>query len=345
MNKNVTKLLAGAADDRVKPMVARASSMGYGYSQHTELIARTFRYDSDVKVQTGCFFNREVGDYFLDKLVNITGSTEQELIEMKQSFWKDCEYVVPNDVLHDTKKLMSLLEKMVESADSLTTILVFRVNTTHDIDITLTEIGNELLDKFYSIRFVVELSGIYEHFDFMEYPNTWSSDKEFALFSIIKYAYDLPNTEVGIVISVNTMNILHILDLIWFLKERLDIDIKFSISNIDIVPLESEIVDYINAQYTAFYNDYRKVWTDSDNSIKLLLAEISEDLNTTIDTDKMAMLQFKKDIVLQGDKQVQYWKDYFPELKRILEYADTLQITDTTVTLSNVEKKKKKVKK
>ena len=180
------------------------------------------------------FFNREVGDYFLDKLVNITGSTEQELIEMKQSFWKDCEYVVPNDVLHDTKKLMSLLEKMVESADSLTTILVFRVNTTHDIDITLTEIGNELLDKFYSIRFVVELSGIYEHFDFMEYPNTWSSDKEFALFSIIKYAYDLPNTEVGIVISVNTMNILHILDLIWFLKERLDIDIKFSISNIDI---------------------------------------------------------------------------------------------------------------
>lgn len=341
MNKIVTKLLASGADDRIKPMVARASSIGYTYSEHTELIARTFRYDSDVQVQTGCFFNREVGDYFLDKLVKITDSTEQELIELKQAFWRDREYVVPNDLLHDTKKLISALEQMVTSNDSITTILVFRVNTTHDIDITLTEIGNELLDQFYSIRFVVEVSGIYEHFDFIEYPNVWSSDKEFALFSIIKYAHALPNTEVGVVIAVNTMNILHILDLIWFLKERLDVDAEFSVSGVDVVPLEREIVDYIIAQYTAFYNDYRKVWADPNNSIKSLLATVGEELNATVDTDKMAVLQFKKDITLRGDKQTQYWKDYFPELKRILEYADTLQVADTNVTLSNVEKKKK----
>ena len=129
--------------------------------------------------------------------------------------------------------------------------------------------------------------------------------------------------------------------MIWFLKERLDVDAEFSVSGVDVVPLEREIVDYIIAQYTAFYNDYRKVWADSNNSIKSLLATVGEELNATVDTDKMAVLQFKKDITLRGDKQTQYWKDYFPELKRILEYADTLQVADTNVTLSNVEKKKK----
>lgn len=340
--KTMLKMLAGPAHDRMMAVVARPKSLGFNSdSEMTTIIARTFKLDEDLNIKLACYYNEFIGDYYLDKLVDITKKSADELVSMKQDFWNQREYIIEGTILHDYDRLHKKLQTLIETYTAYGTNLIFKINSVDELSLILTEISNEILNCFYSVKFDIEINGIYEHFNFMQYPNTWTSDKEYTIFSIIEKVQTLDAATYEISINVNMYNILHILDMIWFFTERLNSTIKFNINSIDLIPLDDNIAEYIKNQYSNFYNDYRKNWTDRNEVTNNTLNKIIEFLEEKQNNDKMAIYEFRKTITQLGEQQQQYWQDYFPELKKILDFVERSRTTEK-IKLQTVQKKRAK---
>lgn len=336
------KMLAGPAHDRMMAVVARPKSLGFNPdSEMTTIIARTFKLDDDLNIKLACYYNESIGDYYLDKLVDITKKSIDELVTMKKDFWSQNEYIIEGSILNDYDRLHKKLQTLTETYTAYGTNLIFKINSVDELSLILTEISNEILNCFYSVKFDIEINGIYEHFNFMQYPNTWTSDKEYTIFSIIEKVQTLDAATYEIGINVNMYNILHILDMMWFFTQRLNSSIKFNINSIDLIPLDDNIVEYIKNQYSNFYNDYRKNWTDRNEVTNRTLNKIIESLEEKQNNDNMAIYEFRKTITQLGEQQQQYWQDYFPELKKILDFVERLSTTEK-IKLQTVQKKRTK---
>jgi hypothetical protein len=340
--KTMLKMLAGPAHDRMMAVVARPKSLGVNSdSEMTTIIARTFKLDDDLNIKLACYYNERIGDYYLDKLVDITKKSIDELVTMKKDFWSQNEYIIEGSILNDYDRLHKKLQTLTETYTAYGTNLIFKINSVDELSLILTEISNEILNCFYSVKFDIEINGIYEHFNFMQYPNTWTSNKEYTIFSIIEKVQTLDAATYEIGINVNMYNILHILDMMWFFTERLNSSIKFNINSIDLIPLDDNIVEYIKNQYSNFYNDYRKNWTDRNEVTNRTLDKIIESLEEKQNNDNMAIYEFRKTITQLGEQQQQYWQDYFPELKKILDFVERSSTTEK-IKLQTVQKKRTK---
>jgi len=341
MNK-ISDMLSGGPHSRVMAIVSRPDSVGLTISEKTNIIARTFRLDNDNKVKLSCFYNKEVGDYFVDKMSKLTGKDKTQLRNEKDQFWSNQKYTISGDILNDKEILLEKLNELIKKHTSYGTILVFDINNAQDLNYVLTELPYEILNSFYEVKFNLRLTALYEHFNFIEYPNQWSSNKEYNIFSIIHFANELPFASVNIDVNLNMYNILHILDMIWFFRERIDSHVNFTVSNIDLIALDENLVQYIKNNYKNFYNDYRKLWEDQDNQIKNILDSIIDILSKNQNTDMMAIYNFKKMLTLKGEQQNQYWHDYFPELKKILDFLERSKSNDL-VKLQTTQKKRKNI--
>ena len=54
----------------------------------------------------------------------------------------------------------------------------------------------------------------------------------------------------------------------------------------------------------------------------------------------MAIYKFRKTITQIGEQQQQYWQDYFPELKKILDFVERSRATEN-IKLQTVQKKRR----
>jgi len=338
--KTMLKMLAGPAHDRMMAVVARPKSLGFDHEgEMTTIIARTFKLDEDPDIKLACYYNECIGDYYLDKLVDITGKSKDELVSMKQDFWNQREYIIEGGILNDYDLLHTKLQTLIATYTAYGTNLVFKINSVDELSLVLTEISDEMLNCFYSVKFDIEINGLYEHFNFMQYPNTWTSDKEYTIFSIIEKVQNLDAATYEINVNVNMYNVLHILDMMWFFTERLNSSVKFNINTIDVIPLDENIVEYIRNQYSNFYNDYRKHWADRNEVTNRILNKIVDALEEKQNIDGMAIYEFRKTITQIGEQQQQYWQDYFPELKKILDFVERSR-TNENIKLQTVQKKK-----
>lgn len=338
----ISEMLGGTSHNRAMAILSRPDSLGLSIPEKTTILARTFRLDTDNKVKLACFYNREVGDYYIEKISKITGKDLTQLHKEKIEFWKGQEYKISGDILNDTSETVNLLNTLIADFSSYGTILIFDINTASELNNALLEIPYEILNKFYEVRFNLNLNGIYEHFNFIEYPNNWTSNKEYNIFSIIQFAKEIPFATFNINVDLNMYNVLHVLDMIWFFRERINSHVSFTPHNINMLALDENLVQYIKNQYNNFYNDYRKLWEDENGQIKNLLDTVTDNLSEKQNTDKLAIYQFKKKLTLQGEQQNQYWQDYFPELNKIMDFLERSKSNDL-IKLKTTEKKRKHI--
>lgn len=202
--------------------------------------------------------------------------------------------------------------------------------------------------KFKEVNLGMSIDGIYEHFEHIRFPGKWSKvDK-----GVIKVDSDhrLKNTKASYTVTLSIMNVVHILDMIWWHKEQKYVRINPNIVvhnlyypkfyNIVNLPLEIKVI--IRNLYTQFINDIYKRWPDDSGwcrqvqqTLTSILTHMDSQEPDEQELPKLFKFQSNLDKIRKED-----WKTSLKDIAELLDYYMGMKLRKNNVTLAKTSKRK-----
>lgn len=200
---------------------------------------------------------------------------------------------------------------------------------------------------FKEVHIGMSIDGLYEHFEYIRNPGKWSAVEK----NLTKLDTDieLKNTTSTFTVTISIMNVLHILDMFWWIKEKRfnRIDQNIVTHNLywprfyNIQNLPKEVKLMISNSYRQFIDDIYKRWGNDIewcskteqtlNSILIHMNAKEEDLD-----------QFKGYFKRQDslDKlRNENWRESLKDIAKLLDYYTEMHTRKQNVKLAKTGKK------
>jgi hypothetical protein len=184
-----------------------------------------------------------------------------------------------------------------------------------------------LWSNFKSVNLGMSVDGIYEHFEYIRNPGKWSAAER--TIRKIDINPSLSNTKAAMSVTVSVMNVLHILDMQWWMKEQdwqrimptltlhnLYVPHEYNIQN-----LPEEMKFYITKRYIQFMNDITRCYPENYGfiyEVRTHFTSVLNHMNVKSDVNKW------NDFVNLSDRldkiRNENWKISLPELAILDDY-------------------------
>jgi len=240
-------------------------------------------------------------------------------------------------------KHRELLDFMIEEDVAKDIVLEYNTNMVGIPDSLYTQ-----WSKFKEVHLGMSIDGIYEHFEYIRHPGKWNKVNK----SIRKVDSDtrLKNTTASYTVTLSIMNVVHILDMIWWHKEQNynRVNPNVIIHNLyypkfyNIVNLPEPTKVIIKNLYADFINDIHKRWPTSVAWCKKVEATLTSIINH-MDSAEADPTELPKYIQRQEalDKhRSEDWNESLKGISDLLTYYRESQIRKSNVKLAKTLKRK-----
>lgn len=221
---------------------------------------------------------------------------------------------------------------------------------TLDYNTNMAGVPNAIFEQwkhFKEVNLGMSIDGIYEHFEYIRHPGKWSAVEKNMRRIDNEVGFD--NVKASITMTVSIMNVLHILDMQWWMKEqnwnRIDENIivhnLYGPVHLNTQNLSNEMKRYITDRYQKFLNDIKRRWTGDNawyNIVETRLNSILTHMNAVeqnLDNWKSFFYNIEKLDKIRKEN----WKTSLPEIYNMIEYCNGLEARKKNVKLVTAGKK------
>lgn len=190
--------------------------------------------------------------------------------------------------------------------------------------------------KFKEVNLGMSIDGIYEHFEYIRYPGKWST--AYKNLQRIDTDESLSNVKASITMTVSIYNVLHFLDMQWWVKEqnwnRIDHNIivhnLYGPRHLNTQNLSSDMKRYITERYTKFMDDTKERWPTENEWLWKLDTRTNSIL--THMNDKEQNVQDYNEFVKQSEAldkvRGENWKKSCPEVYQMIQHCEGKALRD-----------------
>lgn len=222
---------------------------------------------------------------------------------------------------------------------------------TLDYNTNMAGVPNAIFEQWKSFKLVnlgMSIDGIYEHFDFIRYPGKWDT-----AYKNLKRADDMntKNITACITMTVSIYNVLHFLDMQWWMREQnwkiIDPNIivhnLYGPKHLNTQNLPVEIKEYINNRYSQFLEDVKAQWPEEKdkgfvNLLEIRMNSILHHMNA-VEPDAglwdMFIEQTEKLDAIRGEN----WRESISEIWDLVEKYQGQELRKNNVQLATTSKK------
>lgn len=183
-----------------------------------------------------------------------------------------------------------------------------------------------LWKEFKSVNLGMSIDGIFEHFEYIRYPGKWSS----AYKNMVRIDSEEGFEKViaGVSLTLSIMNVLHVLDMQWWMLEQTweRIDPVITVHNLygppfyNIQNLTDEQKEYVKVRYEKFINDIKRRWPNAvehtdriEDKLKSVIRHMME-----IPQNKEDYIKFLSESKILDNARSQDWREVLPEIEEMI---------------------------
>lgn len=216
----------------------------------------------------------------------------------------------------------------------------------------MAAIPESMFDMWSNFKFVglgMSIDGIYEHFEYIRHPGKWKSVER----NMRRLDDDprLNNSLMHITLTLSIMNVLHILDMIWWLKEqKFDrIDKNIFVHNLygpeflNVQTLPEGMKTLIEERYSQFINDINKRWPHEkiwNNHTEKTLETILSHMKDKQGNEKI-WRQFLEFTNKMDDIRKEKWSTSLPEIAETFKRYNEIKQRKQKIELATANKRKR----
>ena len=240
-------------------------------------------------------------------------------------------------------KHRELLEYMIDQGVADKIILEYNTN--------MAGIPDDVFKKwsqFKEVHIGMSIDGIYEHFEHIRFPGKWKTVER----NLNKMDKDprLANTTTSFTMTLSIMNVIHVLDLIWWLKEQkyARINTNVVVHNLywpkfyNIQNLPNEVKVIVENLYKTFIDDMYKRWSKdiewcrhTEKTLESIIVHMNEKEPDEAEFQNFFKRQDALDKIRKED-----WRTSLKGIADILTYYTDLKKRAKNVKLENTGKRK-----
>jgi len=180
--------------------------------------------------------------------------------------------------------------------------------------------------EFKSVNLGMSIDGIFEHFEYIRYPGKWSS----AYKNMVRIDSEdgFERVIAGVSLTLSIMNVLHVLDMQWWMLEQTweRIDPVITVHNLygppfyNIQNLTDEQKEYVKVRYEKFINDIKRRWPNAvehtdriEDKLKSVIRHMME-----IPQNKEDYIKFLSESKILDNARSQDWREVLPEIEEMI---------------------------
>lgn len=297
------------------------------------------------------FYNRGIGEVTIDIDENGTASVKDSPFE-----WFN-----KTDLLGTVKESMPDIKRFYFTGGEPTInhthrqLLQYAIdegyakNITIDYNTNMAGVPNAIFEQwkeFKEVNLGMSIDGIFEHFEYIRYPGKWKT----AYKNITRVDNgDFSNLQASMTLTVSILNVLHLLDMQWWMKEQQWNNVDNSIivhnlygpAHLNIQNLPKDMKDYISDRYKRFLNDAKAKWPEDTRFLYLINQRLSSIISHMYDVDddpeqwKLFFHNTEKLDKVRGES----WKESLPEIEQMIKYCKAKESRKKDVKLATAGKK------
>jgi organic radical activating enzyme len=201
--------------------------------------------------------------------------------------------------------------------------------------------------EFKSVNLGMSIDGIFEHFEYIRYPGKWSS----AYKNMVRIDSEdgFERVIAGVSLTLSIMNVLHVLDMQWWMLEQSweRIDPVITIHNLygppfyNIQNLTDEQKEYVKVRYEKFINDIKRRWPSAvehtdriEEKLKSVVHHMME-----IPQNKEDYIKFLSESKILDNARSQDWRDVLPEIDEMIKLCTDKEQRKRNVKLATAGKR------
>lgn len=297
------------------------------------------------------FYNRGIGEVTID------------IDESGKATVKDSpfEWFDKTDLVSNVKESMPEIKRFYFTGGEPTInhthrkLLQFAIDEDYAKDIVLDYNTNmagvpnaifEQWKKFKEVNLGMSIDGIYEHFEYIRHPGKWKT----AYNNMTRIDNnEFTNLQASVTMTVSIMNVLHLLDMQWWMREQNWNTIAHSIivhnlygpTHLNTQNLPKSMKNYITERYNKFLEDIQKQWPDDAGFLNLVEQRLSSILHHMHAVDdnpdewKSFFYHTEKLDKIRGEN----WKESLPEIEQMIRYCIAKDSRKNDVKLATAGKK------
>lgn len=226
-------------------------------------------------------------------------------------------------------------------------------NITLDYNSNMAGVPSRIFEQwkhFKKVGLGMSIDGIYEHFEYIRHPGKWSVVEK--NLRRIENEPGFEHVSASFTLTLSIMNVLHVLDMIWWMREQnwKRIDEAIVIHNLygpgyfNIQNLPKGAKYYIRDRYEQFIGAMNRKWSQNNEQVakgyiieKRLRAVLehmwAEEQNTT-EWEKWFTETARYD-----KHRKENWKDTFPEIVEMLKTVNDRDARKQSIELTTANKK------
>jgi MoaA/NifB/PqqE/SkfB family radical SAM enzyme len=196
----------------------------------------------------------------------------------------------------------------------------------------------------------MSIDGIYEHFEYIRNPGKWKTVEKNLRRIDSEEGFD--RVDAGITLTLSTMNVLHVLDMLWWHREQdfkrinpaMVIHNLYGPDHFNIQNLPHEAKLYVKERYQKFMIDYKNRW--SENELQTGHTHIvMQRLNAVLDhmfaqeQNEAHWNNLFTEFSRYDKHRKENWKETFPEIVEMLRIINDRKTRKQKVKLTTAGKK------
>ena len=200
--------------------------------------------------------------------------------------------------------------------------------------------------EFKEVNLGMSIDGIYEHFEYIRYPGKWNT--AYKNMKRIDNS-EFTNLKASVTMTVSIMNVLHLLDMQWWMREQNwnTINSNIIVHNLygpdylNTQNIPKSMKSYINNRYRKFYVDIRKKWPDDNAWISLTetrLEAVLTHMNSVEDDPSQWKTFFASGNKLDEIRK-ENWKESLEDIYKMVQFCTAKEMRKKDVKLATTGKR------
>lgn len=201
--------------------------------------------------------------------------------------------------------------------------------------------------QFKEVNLGMSIDGIYEHFEYIRHPGKWST--AYKNMCRIDREPGFEHLKASVTMTVSIMNVLHILDMQWWMREQNWNHIQHSIivhnlygpKHLNIQLLSNNMKKYITDRYYRFIEHIKKQWPEDNawhNLVEIRLNSILTYMNS-VESNENDWKLFLTNTENLDKIRNENWKESLPEIQQMIEFCRNQEMRKRDVQLATANKK------